>query len=321
MAKQKLDTHNVEVTSVKEKDYGVEVCLRAWKGDKQIGFSKDGSVDIERFRFFNKDLIKDIDGVNLKGKLKKEVDHTIGATHNLDESKIKLGKVGSTVSTLYPSANANDATIDVTNASWATCRNALTGNLVDDSTLWATARTSGGYAIFRSFISWDTSVVGSDTVSSVVLSLAGSGGGVNNADTSDIDIVAATPNDPEDIVAGDYDQVGSTVFASLALASWTASVGVYNNFPALSEAGRAEINGEGWTTYGLRNSRDTDNAACTGWNECPSRASNVGTTKPKLVVTHEVSGWSGGSVSGVASASIASRDTKALANIGSINTV
>ena len=43
-----------EVTEINEIKGGVEMFVRAWgEKDKQIGFGEDGSVDIERFRFFN----------------------------------------------------------------------------------------------------------------------------------------------------------------------------------------------------------------------------------------------------------------------------
>jgi len=121
----------------------------------------------------------------------------------------------------------------------------------------------------------------------LVISMAGAGASVNNEDTTDTDIVASSPADPESIVAGDFDEVGSTVFSSLALSAFTGTAGTYNAFPGLSQAGIDEINGSGFTTYAFRNSRDTDNAAPPGYNRMRMRAVNVGTTKPKMVVEHE----------------------------------
>src|SRR3990167_1831357 len=43
----------VEVLSISKIERGVEVLARAWKGDKQLGFGANGSVEWERFRFFN----------------------------------------------------------------------------------------------------------------------------------------------------------------------------------------------------------------------------------------------------------------------------
>ena len=38
---------------------GIELFAKAWRGDKQLGFGKDGSVEIERFRIFNPPILVD----------------------------------------------------------------------------------------------------------------------------------------------------------------------------------------------------------------------------------------------------------------------
>ena len=38
---------------------GIQVFARAWRGNKQLGFGKDGSVDIERFNIYNPPVLID----------------------------------------------------------------------------------------------------------------------------------------------------------------------------------------------------------------------------------------------------------------------
>src|SRR3990167_3637881 len=39
--------------------HGIELFAKAWKNGKQMGFGKDGSVEIERFRIFNPPILVD----------------------------------------------------------------------------------------------------------------------------------------------------------------------------------------------------------------------------------------------------------------------
>ena len=53
----------IEIQSLDKIEGGIEIFARAWKGDKQLGFGADGTVDIERFRIFNPPiLVPDITG-------------------------------------------------------------------------------------------------------------------------------------------------------------------------------------------------------------------------------------------------------------------
>src|SRR3990167_7351815 len=49
---------DIEVVETKAIEGGVEVFARAWTPDgKQVGFGKDGSVDLERFVFINPPIL------------------------------------------------------------------------------------------------------------------------------------------------------------------------------------------------------------------------------------------------------------------------
>src|SRR3989344_2016473 len=48
-----------EIQSVQKIEGGIEILARAWKDGKQLGFGKDGSVEIERFKIFNPPILVD----------------------------------------------------------------------------------------------------------------------------------------------------------------------------------------------------------------------------------------------------------------------
>jgi RHS repeat-associated protein len=50
VARTKRGNYDIEIVAMNTFEGGVEVFARAWKNGKQIGFGKDGSVDIERFQ-------------------------------------------------------------------------------------------------------------------------------------------------------------------------------------------------------------------------------------------------------------------------------
>ena len=51
--------YDIEIVSMKSIPEGVEVLARAWGENGQIGFGRDGSIDIERFRFINPPVLID----------------------------------------------------------------------------------------------------------------------------------------------------------------------------------------------------------------------------------------------------------------------
>ena len=301
--KFKAGDYDIEITDIRKVEVkgqiGVEIFARAWDKNGQIGFGKDGTVDIERFRFFGglefmvSDGTEDEDGninhkEDVEAKVLMELEHTISVkTEKSDDSRIVAGKIGKTTSTLYPSADANDGSVVATDATWTTVRNASTGS-VDDMPSELTCQVSTGYNITRPFVSWDTSVVGTDTISSLIISMSGVGSSASDEDTTDTDIVAATPANPQVIAAGDFDQVGSVALATLATANFTGTNETYYAWSAMSQAGIDLVNGSGFTTYAFRNSRDTDNSAPAGFNRVRMKSVNVGTFKPKMVIEHEV---------------------------------
>jgi hypothetical protein len=174
-------------------------------------------------------------------------------------------------------------------ATWATVRGAAAGtaiNVTDLNQQMGGASWNGtNYLIWRGFLNFDTSTIDTDTITSATLSVAGTGNAAEDTNSSDIDIVSATPAGTNTLVVEDYDQVGSTVYVSLALASWDGTAGNYNDF-VFPTPDDGKISKTTVTTLGQRNSRDTDNSAPTGANRCAGRAADAGVTVPKLVVEH-----------------------------------
>ena len=315
----------IEITKVEEIPGGIQVFARAWKGGKQLGFGKDGSVDIERFRIFNPPvLVDDPNGeivrvlfdeeVNKKRTLKydplnailKTLEHTISIVGKYNSNIIK-NKIGNTTSTFYPDANPESTSVDGgvfennttgTNKTWAELI-ALPGNQFQDDSAsgWACAiesdtTTDRWRSLMRSIFLFDTSAIGSDTIDSATLSLAGASKSDGLSITPDINIYSSAPASDTAIVAGDFDSLGSTAFSTpVSYANWNTD-GTYSDF-ALNASGLSNINGSGISKFGARNaSYDVAGSPPTWSSNQFSRlnayfADQTGTTNdPKLVIEH-----------------------------------
>lgn len=156
--------YKIEITNIKTTEKGIEVFARAWDKNGQIGFGKDGTIDIERFKIaitadgdnghLTHLVVPDENGdieveYNKYDPVFKKIVSRIekyreDPTENLlikleniirakkqksDSSKIISGKVGTTTSSLNPVAGSN-APVDGrvrrngVNETFATIRNA-----------------------------------------------------------------------------------------------------------------------------------------------------------------------------------------------------
>lgn len=316
-------TYQIKIHDVKTAEVGgntcVEVYAQAWKDGKQMGFGKDGTVDIERFRIINPPiLVPDENGDILRTTTNQDtgalhhrrfredpqeallqvIEHNLLVMRNIHTSKkIVRGKRGNTTTTVFPDADPESTSVDgnVVNeepnetGGWAAARDAATGDAASSSDTSGVIRASVGvfYVVNRVFTLFDTSSIGSDTIDSATVSLYRDDSNIAfaNDETTDIDCVSSSPASNTDITTADFDQVGSTVFGSFAMASTT--VNTYFDI-TLDANGIANIDGSGVSKFGFRNSRDTDNAQPTGQNRISvSMADTGGTTQdPKLVVEH-----------------------------------
>ena len=310
--KEKIYGVDIEILSLVKIDDGVQIMARAWKNDKQLGFGADGSVDIERFRIFNPPIMVDningtvireylVEGINKQRKLKEDpfeailqsLAHTIKLVGK-ENSKIELGKVGNTTDTFYPAAGANspvDGRVNYDTGAWATIHNAASSagaDATNETQFFGLARKEGiNYAIYRSIFCFNTAAIGTDEISSAVLSIFENtnDAAIENHDATTADIVASAPATTDNIVVGDYSTLGTTVLGTIALAS--IATNQYNNF-TLNANGITNINKAGVSKFGGRIGRDTIDSTPTDANHMYIFfADKAGTTNdPKLVVEH-----------------------------------
>lgn len=212
-----------------------------------------------------------------------------------------------TTTTVYPDPSPESTTVDgyINNnavAAYTTVRNATAGNTADDTTancpVMTNYKAGSEFYVRRAFFGFSVTAVGTDTISSAVLSLAGSGDAGENADSDGISICSGTPASNTAIVTGDFDQIGSTEYAAIASSSWVTTSGSYNAF-TLSASGITFVtnwlNNTNDVGFLVSRSQDDLNAvAPTGGNVKNGLfADNTGTSAdPKLVITHAPAGAS-----------------------------
>jgi len=297
---------------------GIELFAKAWRGDKQLGFGKDGSVEIERFRIFNPPILvddpngdivregteKDISGniITKQRKLREDPAEAIRQViaHNVtlvgkDNNNIVKGKVGNTTSTFYPDADPETTSVDgatfvdSTYTVWADARNATTGSVAPTDTAmnFNSESQKGYYNLWRNVFLFDTSPLGSNaTISDATFSVYGTGIKYNDGGDT-IHLVSSNPASNTDLVGSDYNIAlwGSTSFGSKTVADY--SVSAYNDM-ALNADGKNAISKTSITKFGLRHGADINNTAPTGINQCPMKFSDTAGTAndPKLLVVH-----------------------------------
>lgn len=313
------EVKNIEVNG----QHGIELFARAWKNGKQLGFSKDGSVEIERFRIFNPPIlvddpngtiiregIDDITGQLKQRKLREDSLEAIKQTvaHNakivgIENAPIVIGKVGNTTSTYYPQAGSGGANVTtdgrigyVTGATWAESHDAATGNAIGETDTSQNVANSStpGIHIYRSGFGFDTSnIPDTDTIDSATFSIfddSASDAGAN-ADTTSLQLVQFSPAVVNDFATSDY-TIGveflTTSFGSLALSAKIADA--YNDI-AINATGIATISKTSTTVFGIMTELDRSNTAPTGANRLSAFfADQTGTASdPKLVVVHSAS--------------------------------
>jgi len=198
LAKVKIDEKftkdNIEIEiigDIEKIEGGIQLFAKAWKDGKQLGFGKDGSVEIERFKFYNPPvLIDDENGdiireyidtkeiITKYRKLKYDPDEVIKQILKetillvgKDGKNIIVGKVGNTTSTFY--STTDDGYVRSNNSSWSTLRagSGVIGSKTGES--GNDFRCSDWYsdiAVFRFHGVFETSALGGDTIDSATLS-------------------------------------------------------------------------------------------------------------------------------------------------------
>ena len=363
LAKFTDETYGVEVEILslasfsKNNCHGVEVLAKAWKDGQPLGFSKDGSVEVERFRFYNPPIMVDdpngtVERVRSNGSIRKlredpiaaikeSLAHTIKNTGKIS-GVIVSGKVGNTVSTFYPDPNVESTSVDgmveqdSTAADFTAIRNAA-GTLSRDNSADDTAArlessniNADGFrwrAIRRGIYLFDTSAIDdADSIDSATLSLSGFAKSDALSATPDINIYSSAPASNTALAAGDYDSLGTTAFSTtITYASFDATN--YNDF-ALNASGLAAITKTGVSKFGSRNANydvadvDPPYVAVSNSSLDVDTADTSGTTSdPKLVVTHTAASGPANlkTWNGLAKASVKTINGLAIASVKTVN--
>lgn len=182
---------------------------------------------------------------------------------------------------------ADEGSIQVSNADWATARGLTTGSFVTDSGVLLVNTT---YEIYRYGADFNTASLPDDAViSAATIRVYFIATNASNTDTTTFDIVGFTPADPAAIADGDFDQFGTTVFATVNLASITDAA--YNTL-TLDATGRANLSVTGYSNFGFRIGRDTIDSAPTGANRHDFQPAN-GANPMDLNVTYTSVGGTG----------------------------
>jgi len=292
--KTQVGDYWIEITELKAIENGVELYARAWDANGQIGFGKDGSVDLERFVFINPPiLVNDPNGSIIReslddnGKVRQRklredpkqallesLAHTISVkTQKFNGTNIIPGKIGNTTTTVYPDAGIGGTTVDgyvardvVTDASFAILR-AGAGTSADKTSgqtrPWLVERDASGnwMNLYRSIHTFDTSSIpDTDTINSATFSISSYADNVDPANVDpDCNVYGSTPAANNDLAAADYAQTGSIAYSDspILIDDWVTS-GAYNNF-AFNATGKAAIVKTGITALSWKNA-NYDNA-------------------------------------------------------------
>lgn len=316
----------IQIIDIQDLGNGISVFAKAWNAaGEQIGFGKDGSVDVERFNIYNPPVlvsdplgditrpIFDEEGLVKIGTYKLRLDplaalistlsHTISVKKQAyGPENIQQGKWGSTTSTFYPDANPETNTVDGfvrrdASVSWGDTRTgdgtgALT--LSTASTVMKGEVVGSNWGIARSVFLFDTSSIGSDSVDLATLSLFSAF--ANTAETvnpANLNLVESNPITNTNLVNSDYPiaRWGSTLLAPELLLSTWANTEQYHDL-VLNASGLAVLDPDGITKLGVRASNDIENTEPTArsFGSC-YYADTTGTDKdPKLVVEHSAGG-------------------------------
>ena len=318
--------YDIEVLEIKAIEGGVELLAKAWTPDgKQVGFGKDGTVEIERFRIFNPPIratgtvrVVNIDGKDnniadvvedLPKALLQTLAHTIKtvkAQH--PDNNVISGKIGNTTSTFFPDADAEStsfdgrATIGTAGVSFASVRGG-NGTAVNDTLatlagalLNASTVSNEYFDMGRGFYLFDTSAIpDTDTIDSATLSVIATAKEETIISQS-IGWTVATTASNTGATATDYENSLAAVTrlaTDITIASIDVGGSTYTDW-ALNASGLTNISKTGVSKFCEKLSADIDNSAPT-WASGGAASITIRnaetadtTSDPKLVVVHSV---------------------------------
>ena len=291
----------IEIVDTAPINGGIRVHARAFRRGRQLGFGKDGSVDIETFNIYNSPILVDSpngeivrewedempDGTKTrktrrlredpKEALIQVIEHNLTVMKNIhDDKKIERGKVGQTTSTFYSGAGDGRCT-GTPNATWATVHDASSGDTANYTSaslgVYSGKDGSAKYDFARVFLPFDTSALpDTDSISTAVMSAyaVSKTDGDNDAEGY-ITLVQTTQASNTSLVLGDFDQCGSISNPTEGIATGERkditgiSTSAYLDF-TLDATGIGWINNTGVTKLGVREGHDTTNTVYAGAN-------------------------------------------------------
>lgn len=311
-----LDGLRIQIQEVKKIEGGVAVFARAWKNGKQLGFGKDGSVDIERFRIFNPPILVDDQfgdieilskdersGIITSRKLREDpekalkevLSHIVKLVGRTDTQIIK-GKVGNTTSSFYPAVDGRTEFYNPPSIyTWASIITQAGNGFSDSSSdqhvigIYSTATTDRYEANYKGWLKFNTSgLPDTDVIASATLSVYPTE--VNNGLGGSVSFVEGTVASTTNLAATDHLNHLTTKLAT----DWAfsgISTGAYKD-AALNASGIAAISKTAYTTFALVHSNVLSGSptwANTATSNMKIRLSEFsGTTSdPILVVVHE----------------------------------
>ena len=276
---------DIEILEVKVIEEGIEVLARAWGIDGDvIGFGKDGSVEIERFKIYNPPiLVEDAingsiirDNINFatkeitQRKLREDpiwailetIAHNVKIVGKLNATVVR-NKIGNTTSTFYPAAGAAEP-IDgyvyresyATPMTWSDIRNGAGTHVsaTDDSLYVQIIKNGLLYNhLIRNIVCINaTAIADTDTIDSVTASVWGvsksdPGGFLPNSDW-----YTSTPASTSNLVAADYSQTGtvSQTGSPITYAAFTS--GAYNDY-TFNATGRGNLSKTAISKFAWKN--------------------------------------------------------------------
>jgi hypothetical protein len=209
--------------------------------------------------------------------------------------------------TVNPDVSSGSTTCDglvgytPSSTTWASVIGATDGSFVNTtaaelavfSTVSSTT-TNEWVRLYRPFFSVDTSSIpDAATISATVFSVYGIGKLDNLSITPNLNVYLATPASANNLVVGDYDQVGSVAQCDTAITYAGYSTSGYNDF-TFNATGRGNVSKTGITKLCIRNASYDVAASAPTWSSDKSTFMNCyhsdnGSNKPKLVVTYTTS--------------------------------
>lgn len=302
---------------------GIQVFAKAWRGNKQLGFGKDGAVEIERFLIYNPPvLVSDPNGDIIRewtdedtGELKQRklradpkeairrvIAHNVTSVGKINSNIIK-DKVGNTTSTFFSAAGASSPVdgrlTSFKDDTWSSHRNGSgTGANVTFTSFSLgelSAKTGGIFSLMRrAMFLFDTEPIpDADVINSATLCFYAY---VINNPTSfgelSVSIVSASPASDDNLVTTDYEiaNFGSTKFITDKAFS-TFILAEYNDL-TLNESGKESISKTGLSKFGALTSAEVEDIEPPFSAGVTSRilvrsADQTGTDEdPKLIVVH-----------------------------------